>query len=138
MESYQQGWLEVQPLQRLVGSSLFTIDVIREKPLLGSGLGADNQNAFRDKHGEAIIFDAIESSTDSGAQILNNQPQLSGRRWLQLAAYLAYLFFIFLYSVTYCQIKELLCWGNDIFPWNIERWIFRCKPLVCYSPSFKL
>jgi len=57
-------------LQRLVGSSLFTMDIIREKPLIGSGLGGKNQQAFLDKHGDPIIFDAIESSNPGGAQIL--------------------------------------------------------------------
>jgi uncharacterized membrane protein YecN with MAPEG domain len=70
-------------LQRLVGSSLFTIDVIREKPLLGSGLGADNQNAFKDKHGDSIIFDAIESSDEGGAQVLE---QSTTTFWATLVA----------------------------------------------------
>ena len=110
MESYQQGWLEVQPFKRLVGSSLFTIDVIREKPLLGSGLGADNQNAFRDKHGEAIIFDAIESSTDSEHRFWNNQPQLSGRRWLQLWPTLP-TYFLFFILGNLLSDKELFMLG---------------------------
>lgn len=70
-------------LQRLVGSSLFTLDIMREKPFLGSGLGADNQNAFKDKHGDAIIFDAIESSSESGAQVLE---QSTTTFWATLAA----------------------------------------------------
>lgn len=49
-------------LQRLVGSTLFTIDIAKEKPLIGSGLGGKNQQAFLDKYGEPILANALQQA----------------------------------------------------------------------------
>lgn len=49
-------------LQRLVGSTLFTMDIIEEKPFIGSGLGGENQQAFLDKYGEPILANTLQQA----------------------------------------------------------------------------
>lgn len=49
-------------LQRLVGSTLFTLDIMEEKPLLGSGLGGKNQQAFLDKYGEPLLATTLQQA----------------------------------------------------------------------------
>ncbi len=48
-------------LGRLVGSAFYTLDIIEERPLVGVGMGSENQLNFSKTRDQSILFDLIEN-----------------------------------------------------------------------------
>ena len=53
-------------LGRVVGSTVFTMNIIEESPILGIGLGGANQSIFLEKGDESFVFDAMTTEEGSG------------------------------------------------------------------------
>ena len=53
-------------MARLVGSTIFTGNVLRERPLIGIGLGNENHNIFIQKQDTGVLFDAIQTPLGEG------------------------------------------------------------------------
>ena len=69
-------------ISRLVGSTVFTMDIIEESPILGIGLGGANQTTFLEKGDEGFIFDAL--ATTEGADFSLSQNAVT--YWAALTA----------------------------------------------------
>lgn len=57
-------------LQRLAGSTYYFMDVLRERPFTGVGLGGKNQQLFLDKYGDPFVIGASEFLTINETQVL--------------------------------------------------------------------
>ena len=57
---------------RLVGSTVYTMNIIEESPILGIGLGGANQNIFLEKGDESFVFDAITTSEGASFKLSQN------------------------------------------------------------------
>ena len=63
---------------RVVGSTVFSANILAEKPFTGIGLGGKNQDIFLERQEEFFIFDLIEDSTET------NVSQISVTYWAAL------------------------------------------------------
>ena len=59
-------------ISRLVGSTVYTMNIIEESPIVGIGLGGENQNIFLQKGDESFIFDAATTSEGENFTLSQN------------------------------------------------------------------